>query len=61
LANDPHLQIEQQTPTAANTNTSTIALGEAVADQVGDVVYEGTEGKGGNWGLRLGLQMGFGV
>lgn len=27
-----------------------------MADQDGDVVYEGTEGKGGNWGLRLGLE-----
>lgn len=37
------------------------ALSEALADRVGDVVYEGAEGRGGDWGLGLGLRLGFGV
>lgn len=36
-------------------------LGETLADRVGDVVYEGAEGRGGDWGLGLGLRLGFGA
>lgn len=34
------------------------ALGDPVANGVGDVVDEGTEGRGGDWGLGLGLGLG---